>query len=346
MCGRAGLVACSITVALYCFGTCITFLIIIGDQFDRVLASVHGPDFCHYWYMNRMFTIAASSTVVILPLCYSRRIDFLKYVSSLGVVAVVYVVALIIYQKFAGNFVPGTIKTAPDSWTDVFLVVPVICFGYQCHVSVIPIYACMKERTLHNFTWCVSCAIAFCVVIYSLAGTFGYLTFGSNVTSDILESYSGSNPLVLISIVAIAIKTFTTYPILLFCGREAVSVLWTNLFHRNQSDVAVTEKRRRIIIATLWFLLSLVLAIVSPDIGVVIDILGSLAAIFIFVFPGICLLQSTLHKDPYLLLNKDRFAIFASFLFILVGTFIFGVVLVQGSERFSRKSHSMNQICI
>jgi sodium-coupled neutral amino acid transporter 7/8 len=33
--GRPGLIACSSAVALYCFGTCVTFLIIIGDQFDR-----------------------------------------------------------------------------------------------------------------------------------------------------------------------------------------------------------------------------------------------------------------------------------------------------------------------
>lgn len=40
VCGRPGLIACSSAVALYCFGTCITFLIIIGDQFDRGACSI------------------------------------------------------------------------------------------------------------------------------------------------------------------------------------------------------------------------------------------------------------------------------------------------------------------
>jgi len=71
-----------------------------------------------------------------------------------------------------------------------------------------------------------------------------------------------------------------------FVFREAVSNLWANLLHNSESDVAVTEQRRRITIATTWFFLTLVLALLSPDIGSVIDILGSLAAIFIFVFPG------------------------------------------------------------
>jgi sodium-coupled neutral amino acid transporter 7/8 len=89
----------------------------------------------------------------------------------------------------------------------------------QCHVSVIPIYACLRERNLNNFTLCAFVAIAACVAAYTLAGVYGYLTFGSYVTSDVLEMYSGSDILVLAGIFAIAIKTYTTYPILLFCGR-------------------------------------------------------------------------------------------------------------------------------
>lgn len=81
--------------------------------------------------MQREFLIAACAVVFILPLCFSQRIDFLKYASSVGVLSIVYVVGLIVYEYFEGNHVPGPIKTQPDSWTDVFLVVPVICFGYQ-----------------------------------------------------------------------------------------------------------------------------------------------------------------------------------------------------------------------
>ena len=137
----------------------------------------------------------------------------------MGVVAVIYVVFLIIAQYFKGNYVPGPIKTSPEEWTDLFLVIPVICFSYQCHVSIIPIYACMKDRSLPNFLRSATLAILICLFTYSVGASFGYLTFGSNVESDILESYDADDPTVLIAIVAIAIKTYSTYPILLFCGR-------------------------------------------------------------------------------------------------------------------------------
>ena len=35
MCGRAAQLACSIAVVVYTFGTCITFFIVIGDQWDK-----------------------------------------------------------------------------------------------------------------------------------------------------------------------------------------------------------------------------------------------------------------------------------------------------------------------
>ncbi|KAJ4433722.1 hypothetical protein ANN_16033 [Periplaneta americana] len=344
-----GIVTAIIVQAFYVTLTLLYMNVCVSSKFDFpafifvvVLSSVHGVDFCHYWYMNRSFTVAVTSCAFILPLCYSKRIDFLKYVSSLGVVAVLYIVALIVYQKCMGNFVPGPIKTSPTNWTDVFLVVPVICFGYQCHVSVIPIYACLRERTMANFALCSSVAIFVCVAAYSLTGIFGYLTFGSFVTSDVLESYSGSNAIVLIGIVAIAIKTYTTYPILLFCGREAVSNLWTNLLYSNESDVAIREPRRRVAIATVWFILTLVLALVSPDIGSVINILGSLAAIFIFVFPGLCLMQSAFPLH----LNKDKLKLVAGILFILLGTFIFGVVFVQAIIHFYENPIPSIKLCV
>ena len=85
---------------VYTFGTCITFLIIIGDQFDRLLASLYGHTFCHHWYMNRDFTMTASCILLILPFCYSKKIDFLRVPSAVGVIAIFYIIALIIYEKF------------------------------------------------------------------------------------------------------------------------------------------------------------------------------------------------------------------------------------------------------
>ena len=89
---------------------------------------------------------------------------------------------------------------------------------FQCHVSIIPIYSCMENRSLKEFSKTVAVAMFLCVLNYTGTAAFGYLTFGNLITTDILLSYDPDG-WVIIAVLLIAIKTYTTYPILLFCGR-------------------------------------------------------------------------------------------------------------------------------
>ena len=75
----------------------------IRVQFDRAFASLVGPDFCNSWYLNRDFIVPATSVLLILPLCFTKRIDFLKYASILGVFTIIYVVMLIIVEYAVGR---------------------------------------------------------------------------------------------------------------------------------------------------------------------------------------------------------------------------------------------------
>ena len=331
--GAPGLWACSAAIALYCYGTCVTFLIVIRDQSDVVFSSLAGPQFCQTWYMSHVFTMPVTVALFVLPLCFSKRIDFLKWASAVGVAAIFYLDGLIATKYYTGGFEPGPIKHHPDAWTDVFLVMPTICFGYQCHVSVVPIYSCLRVRTPGTFLRAALTAIALCVGTYTVAGTFGYLTFGGRVTSDVLMSYDARDPWVMTGIVAIAVKTYTTYPILLFCGREAVVRLWVTARGLDETAAAASELPRRCLVAVVWLASSVLLALVVPSIGAVIQLLGSLAALFIFVFPGLCLLRLVLEKDPDLLLKKDRWLMVFAVSLTAVGAFVFGLVLTQALQQ-------------
>ena len=92
------------------------------------------------------------------------------------------------------------------------------CCVWQCHVSIIPIYSCMEKRNLKEFSKTVSLAMVLCVLTYTVTAALGYLMFGDKITSDILLSFEPDVP-TLIAVILIAVKTYTTYPILLFCGR-------------------------------------------------------------------------------------------------------------------------------
>ena len=60
--------------------------------------------------------------------------------------------------------------------------------------------------------------------------------------------------------------------------------------------------------------------------------LGSLAAVFIFVLPGLGLLQYALRADPSYFLWKTYGFVAASALFLFIGAFVSGTVLTQSSH--------------
>ena len=62
--------------------------------------------------------------------------------------------------------------------------------------------------------------------------------------------------------------------------------MWVDACRLTPGDIALGERKRRYTIAIVWFSSSLVLAVFLPNIGVVISVLGELAAIFIFIYPG------------------------------------------------------------
>ena len=143
----------------------------------------------------------------------------------------------------------------------------------------------MENRNLKEFSKTLSCAMFLCVITYTGTAAFGYFTFGELVTTDILLSYK-PDPEVIVAVIFIAMKTYTTYPILLFCGRAALVSLWVDFRKLTLHEIEASEKRTRIVVTVIWFILSLILAAFIPNIGVVIQILGAFAAVFIFIFPG------------------------------------------------------------
>ncbi|XP_042299896.1 putative sodium-coupled neutral amino acid transporter 7 [Sceloporus undulatus] len=85
VCGKVTGILCEVAIAVYTFGTCIAFLIIIGDQQDKIIAALvkdsTGTENGH-WYTDRKFTISLTAFLLILPLSVPKEIGFQKYARS------------------------------------------------------------------------------------------------------------------------------------------------------------------------------------------------------------------------------------------------------------------------
>ncbi|XP_078257847.1 sodium-coupled neutral amino acid transporter 7 isoform X2 [Rhinoraja longicauda] len=310
-CGQVVGTICDVLIAIYTFCTCITFLIIIGDQLDKILgALMHTPEgdasINGHWYSDRKFTISVISILVILPLSIPKEIGFQKYAS-------------------------------PSSWMAVFNAIPTICFGFQCHVSSVPVYNSMERPTLQRWGWVVTAAVVICLFVYTGTGVCGFLTFGSSVNVDVLLSYPSDDISVTIARTSIILCVLTSYPILHFCGRAVIEGLWLRYKGEALEVDGSRERWRRILQTVTWFLLTLVLGLFIPDIGKVISVVGGLAACFIFVFPGLCLVEAKLSEIRQA--DSARwwsFVLFGIFM-MCMGTFIFGQSTVSSIYQDQRK---------
>lgn len=179
--------------------------------------------------------------------------------------------------------------------------------------------------------------MAFCAIAYTAVAVFGVLAFGNSISPDLMLNYDASDLLVLIGITIVAFKTITTYPLLLFCARTAIDdfLVWRlRIINPERS-----EPKRRALIVILWFFLTLALAIVVPDIGAVIRLIGTLAIVFIFIVPGVCLISvSNLIPSPEITSFRYYLLNLIGSLYTLIGAFIFGVSLTQSIEHLLKQT--------
>ncbi|XP_023980781.1 sodium-coupled neutral amino acid transporter 7 isoform X2 [Physeter macrocephalus] len=291
VCGKLTGVLCEVAIATYTFGTCIAFLIIIGDQQDKIIAVMaKEPEGAggSPWYTDRKFTISLTAFLFILPLSIPREIGFQKYASFLSVVGTWYVTAIIIIKYIWPDkeMTPANILNRPASWIAVFNAMPTICFGFQCHVSSVPVFNSMRRPEVKTWGGVVTAAMVIALAVYMGTGICGFLTFGAAVDPDVLLSYPSEDMAVAVARAFIILSVLTSYPILHFCGRAVVEGLWLRYQGMPVEEDVGRERRRRVLQTLVWFLLTLLLALFIPDIGKVISVIGGLAACFIFVFPA------------------------------------------------------------
>uniref|UniRef100_A0A667YSJ6 Sodium-coupled neutral amino acid transporter 7 n=1 Tax=Myripristis murdjan TaxID=586833 RepID=A0A667YSJ6_9TELE len=335
-CGKVTGVLCEIAIAVYTFGTCIAFFIVIGDQLDHLITAVDHTEgvVTQHWYTDRRFTIVVTAVLVILPLSIPKEIGFQKYASALSVMGTWYVTIVVIVRYIwpDKNMTPGYIPTSAPSWTAVFNAMPTICFGFQCHVSSVPVFNSMRRSELKPWGLVVTLSMIICLFVYTGTGVCGFLSFGSKVNQDVLISYPSDDIAVAIARAFIVICVVTSYPILHFCGRAVIEGLWLR-FRGEQVEVCVRrEQRRRVLQTLVWFSLTLILALFIPDIGRVISLIGGLAACFIFVFPGLCLIQAKLSETERRSASWHGLVVYGVVM-VTTGAFIFGLTTTNSIYR-------------
>ncbi|CAK7317394.1 Putative sodium-coupled neutral amino acid transporter 8 [Vulpes lagopus] len=308
----------------------VAFLRVIGDQLEKLSDFLlpSAPPAPPPWYADQRFTLTLLSALVILPLSAPREIGFQKYTSILGTLAACYLALVIVVQYYLGpqGLVHETRPALrPSSWTSVFSVFPTICFGFQCHEAAVSIYRSMRNQSLSHWALVSVLSLLACCLIYSLTGVYGFLTFGTEVSADILMSYPGNDVVVIVARALFGVSIVTVYPIALFLGRSVMQDFWRRSCCRACGPRTLAEPSGpwvRGLLTVLWVAVTLAMALFLPDLSEIIGIIGGISSFFIFIFPGLCLICAV-GVEPIAPRVKCCLEVWGV-VSVLVGTFIFG----------------------
>ncbi|XP_056621901.1 putative sodium-coupled neutral amino acid transporter 8a [Triplophysa dalaica] len=333
MCGPSLGKLCEICYVFNLFIISVAFLVIVADQLETLCISMYElitglpeSEMPYHWYTDQRFALFLLCLFLIFPLSVPKEISIQKYTSVIGTFAAAYLTVAIIVKYHTRpvheiNLSP-LYSSGISSWASMFSVVPTICFGFQCHEACIAVYSSMKNRKLSHWVFISVVSMFICLIIYSLTGIYGYLTFGKNVAPDILMSYSGRDVTMIIARVLFGISIITIYPIIVLLGR---SVIQDPLLKRRRKHTVVTESyesRTRFALTTVWVSVTFLIAVLVPDISKVISVVGGISAFFIFIFPGLCLIFAVQSGSVsptlrYLLITWGMITLFC-------GAYIFG----------------------
>ncbi|XP_003462017.1 solute carrier family 38 member 8 isoform X1 [Cavia porcellus] len=304
----------------------VAFLRVIGDQLEKLFDALvpGGPQ---PWFAAQRFTLPLLCALVILPLSLPREIAFQKYTSILGTLAACYLALVITAQYYwpQGLVHEPRPLQSPSSWASVFSVFPTICFGFQCHEAAVSIYCSLRPQSLFHWALVSMLSLLASCLIYSLTGVYGFLTFRTEVSADILMSYPGNNMAIVVARVFFAVSVVTVYPIVLFLGRCVMQDFWRRGCCGAQGPGVLANPSGRWVrvpLTILWVAVTLALALLLPDLSKIIGIIGGVSAFFIFIFPGVCLICAV-DLEPIGPRAKCGLEAWGA-VSVLVGTFIFG----------------------
>ena len=154
-----------LAIALKCFGVAVSYLIILGNLMPGVVEGM-GADVATYGFMaDRKFWItgfmqvtsafsgalanARTARLVVIPLCFLRRLDSLKYTSIVALISIAYLVVLVVAHLAKGDTLPQRGDIHIFHWQGIVPTLssfPLIVFAYTCHQNVCASSASLLRR--------------------------------------------------------------------------------------------------------------------------------------------------------------------------------------------------------
>jgi solute carrier family 38 (sodium-coupled neutral amino acid transporter), member 11 len=253
---------------------------IAGATLAPLINSIN-PSFC----LDEKWVQIIVAGAILFPLSSMRSMAMFRFTGFAAFLCIMFVMVSIIIGGARAIITEGStimdgITIADFSFNSIFSALPVVSFAYVFHASFFPIWESMSDGSSSKITAATSVALGFVAVVYMAIGSFGYLSFKTSTDNNVMENYPASDILMVVAKVGYLLVVCAAYPINCFVLRTSID----RLIFRTQP----APWWRGVIEAFLLVALSTLLAIVLPNISLILGVAGALPGSFLaFIFPAL-----------------------------------------------------------
>lgn len=215
-----------------CFGVGLSYLVLMGDIFPSLFGG------------NRESWIIATS-LIIIPLCFFKKLEHLKYSSILGLFALVYL-SLLVISMFIKDILIQDDNTYPTVRGDIYWfriydikgllsTFSIIIFAYTGSMNLFTIINELKDNSMTNIVKIINGSIVVSSIGFLSVAITGYLTFGSNTMGNIMLNYAPDSMFVIFGNFALASMLLLSFPLLFHPLRIACNnlIVWIEINYQN-----------------------------------------------------------------------------------------------------------------
>ncbi|KAF8345834.1 amino acid transporter [Amanita rubescens] len=309
--GPSGRAAVSFFQFAFAFGGMCAFGIIIGDTIPHVIRSIF-PTLPEKpvlrLFANRQVIIALCTICVSYPLSLYRDIHKLSRASALALIGMVIIVVSVLVE---GPQVPPELKGDPSKRFSIiepgiFQAIGVISFAFVCHHNSLLIYGSLRTPTLDRFAKVTHISTFISLVSCMTLAVSAYLVFTDKTHGNILNNFPGNDTVINVARFCFGLNMFTTLPLELFVCREVIE----QYFFSHE----LFNLQRHVFFTTTILFASMLVALVTCDLGVMLEITGGASATTLaFIFPAICYIKLSNGRHPWYSRSKLPSVVCAAF---------------------------------
>lgn len=256
-----------------CFGVATSYLIIIRELLPNLVRFVFGES-----VLSRPKVALLVFLCFISPITYFRQLKNLKYTSSIGLIAISFILFFSVYNFVKHGTLEHVTLYEPIS-VEWLKGLGTFVFAFTCHQNLISVQNEVVDNSPHKMKKVVYATTITSFVIYMVFGFTNYALYATNMRDNVLKSYPDDNVTLFLHFLYVCVMGFS-YPLQINPARVYVyNLLGFNAKKRRNNLVHA-------VITTLLLISTYMLTITGLNLGEMYAFVGATASTMIcLIFP-------------------------------------------------------------